>query len=76
MDRRIVYNHYGFLGDRLAKPIKTSDHDFGCHRVVHAERDEFIIRREKAQDIEALAFGGGDFNRFPDLLPSIRNARI
>ena len=51
MDRRIVDNHYGVLGDRLAKPVKTSDYSFGRHGVFHAERGEFIIRGEKTQDI-------------------------
>jgi len=76
MDRCIIDDHHRFLGDRLAKPIKTSGDDFGRHRVVHAERGQLIIRSEKPQDIEAFALGGRDFDRFPDFLPSIRKARI
>jgi len=76
MDGRIVDNNHGFSGDRLAKKIKTPDHNIGRNTALHAKRGEAIIGVEKSQNIEALAFGSRHFYRFTYRLPGIGNTRV
>ena len=85
MDRGIIYHHHGLLGDGITKGVKASDlparsaqaGDCVCvNAAFYTERRQIIIRVEKSQNIEALAFCGGYLYGLSNRLPGVGNVRV
>lgn len=48
VDGRIVNNNHSFFRNRLAKKVKTSDHNICGNTALHTEGSEIIVCIEKS----------------------------
>src|SRR5215831_2670806 len=76
MDRRIVYDHYRLLRERLTKGIKTSNHHAGVDGAFKQKWMQVVLAIHKPEHIEPPIFPGRQLDDALRLLPSIGNRRI